>query len=189
MDNTFDEIRQLLKELTVKQLELTASQKELAASQKETEQVVKNTKKQLGELGNKLGSFAEGLAYPTVERIMQEEFGMDAVGPIKIRKGGETLEIDAFGYSNGSTNSVMVGEVKSHFRDHHVEQIEKTCQQLFHFMPEHQGKKVHGMVIFVKGDQNAIQLATKRGIFTVQANDENFKVRNAEGFVPRDFGT
>ncbi|MFN0037234.1 MAG: hypothetical protein ACKVUS_19420, partial [Saprospiraceae bacterium] len=128
------------------------------------------------------------LAYPTVERIMLEEFGMDTVGPIRSRKGSETLEIDAFGYANGSINAVMVGEIKSHFRDDHVEQVEKACQQLFHFMPEHRGKKVHGMVIFVKGDQNAIQLATKRGIYTVEANDENFNLRSAEGFVPRDFG-
>jgi hypothetical protein len=174
MDNNFDDLKQLIGELVV--------------SQKETDQIVKRTQKQLGELGNKLGSFAEGLAYPTVERIMLEEFHMDTVGPIRSRKGSETMEIDAFGYANGSINTVMVGEIKSHFREHHVEQVEQACQRLFHFMPEHRGKKVYGMVIFVKGEQNAIQLAAKHGIYTVEANDENFKLRNGKGFVPKDFG-
>lgn len=44
MDKNFDDLRQLLTELAV--------------SQKETDQIVKRTQKQLGELGNKLGSFA-----------------------------------------------------------------------------------------------------------------------------------
>ncbi|MBK6995794.1 MAG: hypothetical protein IPH31_12995 [Lewinellaceae bacterium] len=72
MDNNFDELRQIISEL--------------ALSQKETDQIVKRTQKQLGELGNKLGSFAEGLAYPTVERIMREKFGMEGVNPIHIRR-------------------------------------------------------------------------------------------------------
>jgi len=167
MGNNLNELRQILGELAIAQ---------------------KQTQKQLGELGNKLGSFAEGLAYPTVERVMREEFGMEGVNPIHIRRKDSELEVDALGYSNGSINTVMVGEIKSRFREHHVEQVELACQRLFDFMPEHRGKKVHGMVIFVKGEQKAIQLAAKHGIYTVEANDENFKLRNPRGFVPRDFG-
>jgi len=174
MDSNFEELRQIVSEL--------------ALSQKETDQIVKRTQKQLGELGNKLVSFAEGLAYPTVERILREEFGMEGVNPIHTRRKDGALEVDALGYSNGSVNTVMVGEIKSHFREHHVEQVEQACQRLFDFMPEHRGKKVYGMVIFVKGEQNAIQLAAKHGIYTEEANDENFKLRNPKGFVPKDFG-
>lgn len=70
METSFAEIRQILTEL--------------AQSQKETDRLVKQNQKQLGELGNKLGSFAEGLAYPTVERIMLEQFKMDRVGLLLI---------------------------------------------------------------------------------------------------------
>ncbi|MFN0216180.1 MAG: hypothetical protein ACKVT2_18125 [Saprospiraceae bacterium] len=44
------------------------------------------------------------------------------------------------------------------------------------------------MVLFVKGYPNAIQLAAKHGIYTVEANDDNFKLRTGKGFVPKDFG-
>ncbi len=181
MDTSFAEIRQILAELATNQTKTQKTMDELAVGQKQNQ-------KQLGELGNKLGSFAEGLAYPTVERIMVEQFKMDRVGPLLIRKGSDTLEIDAFGYSNGSTNTLIAGEIKSHFREDHIEQIERICQKIREFMPEHAGKKVHGMVIFVKGEQNAIDLAAKRGIYTVQANDENFKLRSPKHFIPRDFG-
>jgi hypothetical protein len=93
-------------------------EQKLGLQKDDLEKIIKQTQKQLGELGNKLGSFAEGLAYPTVERIMLEELGMTYVSQnIKVEKRGESLEIDAFGYSNGSKNVVMVGEIKSHFRE------------------------------------------------------------------------
>ena len=55
-------------------------------------------------------------------------------------------------------------------------------------MPEHHGKQVFGMVVFVKGDENAINRAIKRGIYVVQANDDNFQLLSPENFVARDFG-
>jgi septal ring factor EnvC (AmiA/AmiB activator) len=51
-------------------IEKSELEKKLAFEKTDLERTIKQTKKQLGELGNKLGSFAEGLAYPTVERIM-----------------------------------------------------------------------------------------------------------------------
>jgi hypothetical protein len=215
MDASFDEIRQILAETVAAQqvhaLQLAELEKKfaaekadmekrlsaekadmdrkLSASKADLEKTIKQTNKQLGELGNKLGSFAEGLAYPTVERIMLEQLGMTSVSQnLKVEKGGDSLEIDAFGYSNGTLNKVTVGEIKSHFREENLEQIEKTCSQVYKFMPEHHGKEVNGMVIFVKSDKNAINKAIKRGIYVVQANDDNFKLLTPEKFIARDFG-
>ena len=168
--------------------ERSEREKTMAKSKADMERTIKQTNKQLGELGNKLGSFAEGLAYPTVERIMLEQLGMTHVGPIKISKGGETLQVDALGYANGASNTVTVGEIKSHFRDEHVEQIEKICAQIQDFIPDHHGKVINGMAIFVQGDPSAINLAIKRGLYVVQANDENFKLLTPKKFVARDFG-
>jgi hypothetical protein len=214
MDITFDEIKQILAETVtaqkvhaIKMAELEQKlaaekadwEQKLAAEKAEREQklglqkddlekVIKQTQKQLGELGNKLGSFAEGLAYPTVERIMLEELGMTYVSQnIKVEKKGESLEIDAFGYSNGTKNVVMVGEIKSHFREEHIKQLENTCNKIYDFMPEHHGKAVNGMVIFVSGNKNAIQKAIKNGIYVVQANDDNFKRLTPEKFIAKDF--
>jgi hypothetical protein len=214
MDITFEEIKQILAETATAQkvhasqmaelekkyaaeksdldkklaAEKIEMQQRMSAEKAEMDKTIKQTQKQLGELGNKLGSFAEGLAYPTVERIMLEEMGMSTVSQnLKVEKGGNSLEIDAFGYSNGSINKVTVGEIKSHFREEHIEQLEKICGKIYEFMPDHQGKEVNGMIIFVKGDKNSIQKAIKRGIYVVQANDENFKRLTPQKFVARDF--
>jgi hypothetical protein len=163
-------------------------EQKLAFQKDDLDKTIKQTQKQLGELGNKLGSFAEGLAYPTVERIMLEELGMTYVSQnIKVERGGDSLEIDAFGYSNGTKNVVMVGEIKSHFREEHINQLENTCNKIYDFMPEHHGKAVNGMVIFVSGNKNAIQKAIKNGIYVVQANDDNFKRLTPEKFIAKNF--
>lgn len=161
----------------------------LSAENAETARLIRQNQKQLGELGNKLGSFAEGLAYPTVERIMSETFGMTSVSQNqKVRKGGEMIEIDVFGYANGATNTAIVGEIKSHFRESHVEQLEEICGKIREFMPEHRGKKIYGMVIFVNGEQGAINRAIKRGFYVVQSSDENFKLITPENFEAKNFG-
>lgn len=170
------------------QAEYEVSKAEREREHKKLERTVRQTNKQLGELGNKLGGFAEGLAYPTVERIMLERFKMERVGMVRLHRGGETIQIDALGVANSAINRVIVGEIKSHFQDKDVAQLEKICLRIPEFMPEHRDKQIFGMMIFVQGDPAAIDLATKRGIYTVQANDENFKLRYPKNFVPRDFG-
>ena len=145
MEITYEQIKEILAETARKQVDFTNWQQgdfanwkaemqqinsEIQRTNAETARLVNQNNKQLGELGNKLGSFAEGLAYPTVERIMREQLGLTSVSQNqKIEKGGDTLEIDAFGYSNGSTNRVVAGEIKSHFRIEDIEQLEKNLLQ------------------------------------------------------------
>ena len=57
----------------------TAELKELLAglvhSQKKTDLQLKELGKQIGGLGNKFGSFAEGLSYRSISKILREKFG------------------------------------------------------------------------------------------------------------------
>ncbi|MCY7329102.1 MAG: hypothetical protein LH618_11170, partial [Saprospiraceae bacterium] len=78
--------------------------------------------------------------------------------------------------------------IESYFRKHHIDYIEEICQKLPNFMPEHASKKIYGIAIFAQGDQNAIDLATQRGIYTVQSNYDTYTLRSPKHFVPRDFG-
>ncbi len=61
----FDDIRQLLFEL--------------AQSQKETDRITQRNAKLIGDLGNKFGSFTEGMTFPAMEKILRERFGMTTV--------------------------------------------------------------------------------------------------------------
>ena len=75
--------------------ELREELRDLARSQKRTD-------KQLGELGNRLGGFTEGLALPSVRELLYERFGVDAVvTDARARRNGHSLQIDAVGIANG----------------------------------------------------------------------------------------
>ncbi len=192
MEITYEQIKEILAETAQKQQasaeHFDREMNKLQASIADTGRLVKQNQKQLGELGNKWGSYTEGLAFPSVARIMTAEFGMETVmANVKSQRAGETIEIDALGSANGSTNRVIVGEIKSHFREEHLDQLENICTRLIQFMPEHRGKQVNGMVICVKGEANAIQKAANHGVYVVRANDENFKLLSPKNFVVRDF--
>ncbi len=53
----------------------------VAKSQAETDRQIKQVNKQLGESGDKFGSFTEGLALPLMEKILYQQFKMDVVAP------------------------------------------------------------------------------------------------------------
>ena len=84
------EIDRLLKEIGKKSNELQAENrvdiKELRASQKETDRQIKELGKQIGGLGEKFGSFTEGMAFPSMKRVLRERFGMEFVSPRVVKR-------------------------------------------------------------------------------------------------------
>ncbi|MDJ0605340.1 DUF3782 domain-containing protein, partial [Microcystis sp. M53602_WE12] len=88
MATTSEDVWRLLAELATAQAELTAAQKETDKQLKEVSQQQKKTDKQLKELGQqigglgaKFGSFTEGLALPSMEKILRQRFGMEVISP------------------------------------------------------------------------------------------------------------
>lgn len=67
-----------------------------------------------GGLSNEFGSFIEGLALPSMTKVLHEKFGAETVAPrAKAHRGGQSLELDVLACSNGKRNEVFVVEVKS----------------------------------------------------------------------------
>ena len=173
-DNSFEEIKDVLRQIV--------------DSQKETDRITKENAKLIGGLGNKFGSFTEGMAFPSMEKILQKRFGMETVSPrVRTRKGDRTQEIDALGYANGAVNTVVIVEVKSHLRQLDVDQIKKLINNFPYFHPEHQGKKILCIVAYVDSTKEARVELTKMGIMLAQIKEDVFQLINPEGFTPRDF--
>jgi hypothetical protein len=87
---------------------------ELSTAQKETDRQLKELGKQIGGLGSKFGSFTEGLALPSMEKILRQRFGMEVVSPsVRVSKEGRHLEIDVLAYSNGDLNTAYIVELRA----------------------------------------------------------------------------
>ncbi|MCA2643726.1 DUF3782 domain-containing protein [Microcystis sp. M087S2] len=216
MATTADDVWQLLAELTIRQSELTAAQKEtdlqlkeVSQAQKETDRQLKETDrqlketdrqlketdrqlkelgKQIGGLGAKFGSFTEGLALPSMETILRQRFGMEIISPsVRASKGGQHLELDVFAYANGYLNTAYIVEVKSHVREDSITQLKSILQRFRTFFPEHQDKKLYGILAAVDMSPELRQKTLQEGLYVAQIHDEVFELDIPENFQPLSY--
>ena len=137
----------------------------LAIAQKETDRQIQETGKQLrelgkqiGGLGEKFGGFTEGLALPSMTKILTEHFGMEVVTPrFKVRKQGQTLELDVLAYANSDQNAAFVVEVKNYLRPEGIDQLRQILTRFRQLLPEHADKKLFGILAVVDAPENLRQ--------------------------------
>ena len=184
-DKHIEELR-LAQQHTDKQID------ELRLSQKETDRQLrrqlKELGKQIGGLGEKFGGFTEGMAFPSMSKILTEQFGMEVVTPrVKVTKGGDKMELDVFAYANSDRNEAFIVEVKSHLRPDGIDQIKQILQKFRRFFPEHKDKKLYGMLAVVDAPDDLRQMALKQGIYMAGIHDEQFIIETPQSFIPKNW--
>ena len=177
---TDQELRDLVANLAVQHAGLTESQKE-------TDRLVKELGRQIGGLGNKFGSFTEGMAYPAMKKILIERFGMEGIAPeVLKRQNNQTLELDVFAWSNARHEAFVV-EVKSHLREEALEQLDTILRKFHAFYPEHRDKKVYGILAAVHASEEMEAKVLQEGFYLARIHDGQFELRVPDGFQPRAF--
>ncbi|MEI6706802.1 MAG: DUF3782 domain-containing protein [Methylococcales bacterium] len=157
---------------------------ELSKSRKEVDKALKELSKQIGGIANKFGSFTEGLALPSMTKILTEKFGMTTINPsVRVRdKNGNEQEIDVLAYANGEINTAFIVEVKSHLREDGIEQLLKQCRDFPVLFPELAHKKLYGILAAVDANQQLQQKVLAHGLYFAKIHDEQFSL-----CVPKDF--
>jgi len=155
---------------------------------KDTNKQIKELGKQIGGLGRKFGSFTEGLALPSMQKILQEQFKMEIISPsVRVKKQGKEIEIDVLAYANSSVNEVYLVEVKSHLREEGIIQLQKMMHSFRHFFPEHDEKKLYGILAAV--DMSAA-LKTKilsLGFYAATIKEDVFSLTVPDNFKPKSY--
>lgn len=140
----------------------------------ETAKQIAKTEKIIGDLGNKFGTFTEGMAFPSVARLLDEHFGMPkAQLRVRSRLNGSTLELDILGYND---EAACVIEVKSHLRESGVRQLLDTLRQFPTFFPEHGNKRLYSMLAAVDIPEALKARVKKLGIYLARVQDETFEL-------------
>ena len=187
-DKQLKEVSQQQKETELLLKEVSQQQKENAQQQKETDKQLKELGKQIGGLGAKFGSFTEGLALPSMETILGQQFGMEVISPsVRVSKEGQHLEIDVLAYTNGDLNTAYIVEVKSHARQEDITQLKSILQRFRRFFPEHKDKKLYGILAAVDLSPELREKILQEGLYVARIHDQVFELDIPDNFQPQTY--
>ncbi|MBM2814634.1 MAG: hypothetical protein HW421_1396 [Ignavibacteria bacterium] len=174
-----------LKELVAS---LAVFQKETELQQRDTDKQIKELGKQIGKLGNSMGNIAEGLAYPSIEHELRAKFKAEVVSQnVKRWKGNENFEIDILAYSNSKNNEVYIVEIKTTINKDTIEQIKKILLKFRNYFPEHNDKKLYGIICGLKYDEKDVLEIYDNGLYFADVNTGLFTIHTPKNFHPKEF--
>jgi septal ring factor EnvC (AmiA/AmiB activator) len=192
---TDDELKQLVASLAIAQKKTDKQFKETDKQIKKTDKQIKETSKQLkelgqqiGGLGKKFGSFTEGLALPSMTKILRERFKMEVISPsVRVSKNGIDAEIDVLAYANSAINEVYVVEVKSHLREEAITQLNNLMANFKTLFPEHKDKKLYGIIAAVDMSEILKQRVLSAGFYMARIQEDTFTLDIPDTFQAKCF--
>ncbi len=185
-ERQFQETERHFRENDVQIKQLLLAQQETKHEQKETARQIKELGKQIGGLGEKFGSFTEGLALPSMERILRQQFQMEIISPsVRASKAGQQLEIDVLAYANGDVNTAYIVEVKSHVREEAITQLKNILDRFRAFFPEHRDKRVFGILAAVDLSASLRERILNEGLYVARIHDGIFELDTPADFQPK----
>ena len=189
VNRTLDRISKEQEKMQKSQKELKAFQKETSLQMKETDRRMKETDRKISDIGEKFGYFTEGMALPSMEKILEERFGMEYINPrVRInKKDGTNIEIDVLSYANGEVNAVYLVEIKSKLTTKGIKQTINLLNNFFKFFPEHKGKDLYGILAAVQYNKHLQKQVLKEGLYFASIHEEVFDLKVPEGFEARKF--
>jgi len=182
-DRKFQETERLLKERSE---ETDRKFQETDRKFQETERMIKELGRQIGGLGDKFGYFAEGMALPSMERLLKKRFHMTNVSARhRVRLGSREQEYDVLAWANGKVNQAVVVEVKSRVKREAIAQLIEQVQRLPAFVPELSGKTRIGILAGIDWDAGVMEEAQTAGLYTATIHDDLFELTTPKGFEPQ----
>ena len=186
---TFDDILRLFQE-TDRQFKETdrRMQETNDRSIRDIDRQLQENARLIQRLGAKFGSFTEGLALPSMEKILRDRFGMEVISPsVRVSKAGQHMELDVLAYANGPVNAAYIVEVKSHAREESIAQLKTLLHRFRDFFPEHRDKQLYGILAAVDLSASLREKALQEGLYVAHIHDEVFTLDIPENFQPRAF--
>ncbi len=162
---------------------------EQARQARETDRQLTRLSQQLGGLGEKFGGFTEGMAFPSMKKLLGERFHMDMISTRDLsRKNGHSMELDVLAYSKSpDIKEAYIVEVKSHLREDGLQQMTRILRDSKEFFPVLADKKVYGVIAAVDFSDDVRAKVLREGIYLARIHDEEFELEVPEDFKPRAF--
>ncbi len=146
---------------------------------------IENNGDQIGGLSNKFGGYTEAMARPAIRRILEERFHAHYLGPVRFKSTDEVeaVEVDAWGLSRNGTGTAYLVEIKSKFRDEHIEQVWKQVERFRIHYSAIWEQAVYPMLAVVDISDRGRKKVWNAGIHLIEIDDGVFQYAKP----PKDF--
>ena len=173
---SFDEIREILREVS-------KNQQETAQQMKETDRRIKELNKLFtGQWGKLMENLVEG---ELVNLLREKGIQVNHTATnIKEDTGERRWQLDILAV-NG--DEVVAVEVKTTLRVEHIDKFVEFLKDFKTLLKEHKDKKVYGAVAYLRADQAANIYAEKQGLYVIRATGNSAKIINDSDFNARKF--
>ncbi|MCB0093191.1 MAG: hypothetical protein KDE54_35125, partial [Caldilineaceae bacterium] len=148
--------------------------------------------KKWGELSNKMGTMAEDLVAPSIERILKETVGCpdnqvewQAVR-IKARhqNSGQQREFDVVAVCG---DYLLVNETKSYLRPEDLPEFVNLLTEVRDYFPQYKEKQVIGSIGSLYVDSSLVRRGERLGLIVLGMGEHLMQVLNTPEFSPQFF--
>ena len=187
-DRKMQETDRLIRDLRESGRETDRRMQETDQKLRDTDRYIKELGRKIEGIGDKFGYFTEGMALPSMERMLNERFAMENISPRhRVRRAGREQEYDVLAWANGQVNLAIVVEVKSRVRREAIAQLEGQLDMLPQMLPELANKSRIGILAGVDWDAGVREQAQAAGLYTASIHDEIFALTTPEEFAPKQW--
>jgi hypothetical protein len=145
--------------------------------------------KEQGYLSRRFGGHVEAMFMPSLERVLQDDYGMTVFSPrLKTRRKGESHEFDLVAHAGREIPQAYIVEIKAKLRPEDFAQLLGKLRQLPQLFPEHRDKKLFGILAAIEIPDQLRVKARQEGIYLATIRDDVFEISPPEDFEPRAFG-
>jgi hypothetical protein len=161
------------------------AEKRSQESEKQTKELEKALYKKIGELGDRLGDFAEGFVRPAVVKLFRER-GIEVHKVIRKAEANNpqlnlATEIDLL-VING--DSCVLVEIKSNVGIDDVNEHLKRMEKFKPLFPEYADKKAFGAMAGMVISENVAKYAYRKGFFVIAQRGDLAVILNDSKFQP-----
>ncbi|MCL6449328.1 MAG: hypothetical protein K6U04_14485 [Armatimonadetes bacterium] len=174
-----DEMKVFKDEMSDFKNEMKDFKNEMKDFKDEMKEFKRTMDKKWGELARKMGTLIEDIFIPSLDLAIEKYFDVavkDLMPRRKIRKKGETLEVDILAYADGKA---FVVEVKaSPNRLEYVHDFLEKLQKLPEFIPEIKNYQVVPIYAALDMEKGTINLLTKNNIYAMIVRGDILEIVN-----------
>jgi len=150
-------------------------------------------RKQWGELANKMGTMAEDLVAPSIERVLREVVGCDK-GQVEYvavrvkRRHPETKQHREFDVVAVCGDYLLVNETKSSLSAEAMKAFAtERLPQVREYFPEFADKKIIGAIASLYVDESLVLRGERLGLIVLGFGEDVMDVLNDPDFVPTEY--